>query len=385
MVLDEPAANATFLHAHEGVIGIKNGAISYVYGPDTTANSNYSWLGSLGYGSVSASDLKTVAFSCTGGTVVATIGGVATTSPIKARVGTTIVFTITPDVGYQYSGTNPETLVVSADVTKSFVCEEIPGLKFTSTGASTVSMGMVAAVDYDNPEVNDYGWEVQYSTDNGVSWTTLPSWMGEQPVISLADGESVKFRGTMTSEWLGGGIIGFITTGSLALSGDVTTLINQIGGVTDLSIWACIFQNLFSQNTAIHSVDINLPSTTLSDSCYSRMFLGCINLSGTINIAATSPYCLGTIPSCSNMFADAGTAEGAGGTIYVGGSDAATWAENAGIDTSKWTITVINDDEAKAADVEYPEKKEDPIDEPVKEEPVDEVIPEKVPDAEVTE
>lgn len=68
----------------------------------------------------------TVSFSCAHGSVAATVDGETIVSGANVIEGKSVVFTITPDEGYEYTGTNPETVVVTADVTKTYECTPVP-------------------------------------------------------------------------------------------------------------------------------------------------------------------------------------------------------------------------------------------------------------------
>ena len=66
----------------------------------------------------------------------------------------------------------------------------------------------------------------------------------------------------------------FVITGDVEASGDVTSLLNQIGGNIPLGGYA--FIGLF-YNCSISKAP-NLPSTSLLDSCYNGMFWGCVSI-----------------------------------------------------------------------------------------------------------
>jgi len=63
-----------------------------------------------------------VYFSTTNGTVAATVDGAVITSGADVVRGKTVVFTITPNAGYEYTGTNPESVVVNSDISKAYEC-----------------------------------------------------------------------------------------------------------------------------------------------------------------------------------------------------------------------------------------------------------------------
>jgi len=70
----------------------------------------------------------------------------------------------------------------------------------------------------------------------------------------------------------------FSTTDSVAVSGDLTTLLSATGNVQMLSSEG-IFNMLFSNNTyLVDASQLLLPSLTLSKNCYQQMFAGCERL-----------------------------------------------------------------------------------------------------------
>lgn len=96
------------------------------------------------------------------------------------------------------------------------------------------------------------------------------------------------------------------------------------------------YDAMFSGCTSLESAP-NLPATTTNSDCYSSMFYGCTNLKGTISIASrTNPSSF-----ASNMFQNAGTAEGAGGTIKVG-EYKENWVSYAKINTNHWNVGFIS-------------------------------------------
>lgn len=78
----------------------------------------------------------------------------------------------------------------------------------------------------------------------------------------------------------------FTMTGSISASGDLTTLINQAGGVDDLS-GIDGFSYLFRYCSAL-TTPPELPSTTLGDSCYSGLFGDCTSLTTAPELPATT-------------------------------------------------------------------------------------------------
>lgn len=83
----------------------------------------------------------------------------------------------------------------------------------------------------------------------------------------------------------------FTMTGSVAASGDVTTLLDD-EGVSDLTDKRYCFNRLFQNCTSLTAAPV-LPATTLANFCYSMMFQGCTALTEVPALPATTlaNYC----------------------------------------------------------------------------------------------
>ena len=120
---------------------------------------------------------------------------------------------------------------------------------------------------------------LEYSLDGGVSWITYNIVEGEE--ITLNTGESVMFRGINESlryydadmdtyQYVICSILG-----SVAASGDITSLLNGIGG--DYPVPEECFSGMFADCTTLTTAP-ELPSTTLANWCYVSMFQDCAAL-----------------------------------------------------------------------------------------------------------
>ena len=125
---------------------------------------------------------------------------------------------------------------------------------------------------------------LKYSTDDGNNWYDYT--IGD--TITLVNvGDSVKFKGENTR--LGADYNNshyFTMTGRISAKGDVTSLLNEIGG--DCTLQSYAFYNLFSHCYTSLITAPNLPSTTLAESCYASMFYGCESLTTAPKLPATS-------------------------------------------------------------------------------------------------
>ena len=151
---------------------------------------------------------------------------------------------------------------------------EFIGLKFTSTGNSTVALAQQGSA----PTV-----DLKYSLDNGKTWT---QW--NFSAISLSDGQSVCFKGLNTTFATGeSDYNNFVMTGSISASGNIMSIIDD-GACTTTTIPAdYCFYNLFFKCSSLTTAP-ELPATTLADYCYSYMFSDCTSLTTAPQLPATT-------------------------------------------------------------------------------------------------
>ena len=153
-------------------------------------------------------------------------------------------------------------------------------LSFRATGQSTT----VKLVAVGSPDAVS----LEYSIDKS---TWIPYTVGT-PIQLANPGEYVSFRGTNYSFCKDGyNYYSFvIENGAATAFGDVTSLINGVGGDCDLPNYC--FVKLFNE-CALLSAAPALPSTTASQYCYYSMFAGCIGLQQAPKLPATTVnrYC----------------------------------------------------------------------------------------------
>ena len=151
--------------------------------------------------------------------------------------------------------------------------------------------------------VQDAGLNVEYSIDGGQTWLpyTMSTDEAGAQMIDLDNGETVMFRGNNANlayylEDEGDyQATKFVIEGQIAASGDVSSLLNGIGGVLNAPIFC--YSHMFSGCTSLTQAPA-LPATTLADSCYSNMFYDCKSLTQAPALPATT-----LANSCySNMF-----------------------------------------------------------------------------------
>lgn len=142
-------------------------------------------------------------------------------------------------------------------------------------------------------EVVDMGKNIQYSTDGGVNWYDYEIGLDEDNVvmIDLNEGDSVMFKGineNLAYYWEDYGDYLYtkcIIEGSVAASGDVTSLLNGVGGDVALAVrcFYCMFLDCAGLTTAP-----SLPSMTLAEHCYGYMFQSCTGLTTAPVLPATT-------------------------------------------------------------------------------------------------
>ena len=136
------------------------------------------------------------------------------------------------------------------------------------------------------------GNSVDYSVDNGTTWTSLAS-NTSSPTVSAGNKIMWKATGlTPTSSGIGK----FSSTGSFEVEGNVMSLYfgDNFSGQTDLTGKNYAFYGLFSHCTGMTSaVNLVLPATTLTTYCYSYMFSSCTSLTTAPTLLATTlaKYC----------------------------------------------------------------------------------------------
>ncbi len=148
-------------------------------------------------------------------------------------------------------------------------CGEGNYLTFKSTGTSTIKL------------VNHYNNNpsIQISLDEGNTWT---NW--NFSTITLAEGEKVQMRGnnpngfsnTVSNLKEETSYSTFVMTGKLTASGNLMSLIDNLGVETTIPNALC-FVYLFKNCTSLVKAP-SLTATTLANNCYKSMFANCSNL-----------------------------------------------------------------------------------------------------------
>ena len=217
--------------------------------------------------------------------------------------------------------TNYETFINGNDVVKPNVsyCLDVKDVHFNPHTWADEYLTFVALEDgtisFDIWKTmgTDMITSISYSTDNGETWTTTNNTNNKQAnlqiTVNVQTGDKVLWKGD--AEQLGffdeddyGDYVGsfFSSTCSFDAMGNVMSLIygDDFVGETTIENSAC-FTCLFSdydgeKSCGIANVNnLALPATTLSDACYSSMFLDCTSLTSAPQLPATTltEYCYG--------------------------------------------------------------------------------------------
>ena len=147
------------------------------------------------------------------------------------------------------------------------------------------------------------GNSVDYSLNNGTTWTTLAS-NTNSPTVQA--GSSIMWKATLTPT-SSVGIGRFSSTGSFVAKGNPMSLLygDNFNGQTDLTGKNYAFYGLFSGCTGLTNSDnLSLPATTLANYCYGGMFGGCTNLTTAPELPATTlaTYCYyGMFQGCTSL------------------------------------------------------------------------------------
>ena len=130
--------------------------------------------------------------------------------------------------------------------------------------------------------------DLQYSIDNGSTWTTLGA-NTASPTVTTGTKIMWKQTGLTPREYYGIGT--FSATGNFKAYGNIMSLYygDNFVGEDDLTGKNDAFFDLFYGNTKIiDTSNLILPATTLADSCYAQMFFECTSLTTAPSLPATT-------------------------------------------------------------------------------------------------
>lgn len=133
---------------------------------------------------------------------------------------------------------------------------------------------------------NGTGDDIQYSKDNGSTWTPLAS----DETVSVVAGDKVTWKSTITPS-SSKGIGTFSSSNKFNVCGNIMSLLygDDFKEQTSLEGKDYVFYNLFKGNSGLIDVsNLILPSTTLAKNCYSGMFSNCTSLTTAPELPATT-------------------------------------------------------------------------------------------------
>ena len=210
----------------------------------------------------------------------------------------TLVPTVLPDNALDktvsWSSDNEEVATVTTDGVVTAVAPGTAVITVTTTdGSKTATCNVTVLAGYDpvlhpftieavnnDTEINftiASGKEFEYSKDNGANWIPITS---NENTITLSAGEVVLLRGNAASCY--NSLVK--CTKDCYIYGNLMSLIDPTGYTTNKTIgfeqaFYSLFYNTTYPSDAAHiknhpTKDVALPATTLTTSCYERMFRG---------------------------------------------------------------------------------------------------------------
>lgn len=152
---------------------------------------------------------------------------------------------------------------------------------------------------------------IYYSKDNGITWSgiTSSSSTGSVPSISVSAGESILFKGNSETY---GQILSdrhyYTFSGSTAyfnLKGNIMSMIYGDDYLNNTVLTnKSNFYGMFYSTNVVDCTNLILPTMSLTNSCYSRMFNNCASLTGAPKLPATTlaDSCYGYMfTNCTNL------------------------------------------------------------------------------------
>lgn len=132
---------------------------------------------------------------------------------------------------------------------------------------------------------------IQYSTDNGSTWTSLTTSTTAQELGgALSVGDKVLVKGTNTTYGTNSNYNSFGGTAKVNVYGNIMSLISGDSFANNKTLTATFtFTKLFNSYTNLLSAEnLILPATTLAERCYSSMFRNCTSLETAPTLPATT-------------------------------------------------------------------------------------------------
>jgi len=143
----------------------------------------------------------------------------------------------------------------------------------------------------------EIGRYIDYSLDNGETWTTILSYV-QWPTINVNVGDKLLVRGTNKEYCINSSKYSYFGgTAYYNLKGNIMSLIYgenyKTSDILPSDFNSYTFSYLFNNSRVINAEHLILPATTLRSYCYSEMFSGCTSLTTAPELPATTlaSYC----------------------------------------------------------------------------------------------
>ena len=133
--------------------------------------------------------------------------------------------------------------------------------------------------------------DIQYSKDNGATWTSITSSTGGTQ-INVNAGDKVLFKGDNATYGTSNSRFNTFSgsTAKFEVEGNIMSLINSTGFTTATTLTSKMtFYRFFQECRGLTSAEnLVLPATTLAQSCYQNMFYNCTSLTTAPDLPATT-------------------------------------------------------------------------------------------------
>ena len=135
----------------------------------------------------------------------------------------------------------------------------------------------------------DVAKTIQYSTDNGSTWTSLTTSTTAQELGgTLNVGDKVLVKGTNTAYGTSSNYNRFGGTAKVNVYGNIMSLISGDNFANNKTLTdSYTFYRLFTNTNLLSAENLILPATTLASGCYNNMFRDCTSLTTAPELPAT--------------------------------------------------------------------------------------------------
>ena len=246
-----------------GTDGIPNGWTVKMVDSDTCTAETYCYVYDILYVNKIKSNVSSIAINFK-------YALVTTKDDCTASATTSSADSITVNIGTN-SSVNPRTVtgsVTYSGATIEYSVEQDGYVDYANEYLTLIPRSAATTFKFSGNSIN-------YSLDNGSTWTSLTS-STETPSVGV--GSKIMFKGNLTPT--SSGIGRFSGSSTFDAEGNVMSLLygDSFANQTDLSEKSYAFYRLFSERSVVDASALILPATTLADSCYREMFYNCTSL-----------------------------------------------------------------------------------------------------------